>query len=715
MSRKKPDGAMKIAMQSILSDLEFPISSTNSHNINPQDRNKNISKTGPAKQAIGREELIKSIVEKNDAEKMSRDAEQNALDYEHRTEGSRNSIPAKTPKEVQKSTRRSQIEGVRQIRGSIVWFNKEKGYGFILPPEGKSIFVHKSGFLSNDHLKLGDHGGEKVVMDIAQGQKGPKAVNVKIISTNKLIVIKTVYDHDPETYDPETYGPKTPKGTNPKEGTSTKTPKLEYDLWDVKSFPKIGIAEKTCFNPALLESVKRGYLSQDYTTKNQEQVYSGKKGETDLCVGLDFGTSYTKVIIMEQGTRKAYAVPFMTGTKNPYLLPSYVYLHEGKFNITGHSEKLISDLKLPLIEGEYKEQHILHATAFLALVIRQTRQWFLKCNAKNFEGFEFNWFYRMGIPASNMHNEKLVSNFSNILTSAVKNSLLPNDTITEEHLNKSIHSANDDSLSGDLATQDEHSSIAIIPEISAQLHGFAQSNRWDRNRPKFMLVDIGGGTVDAAIVNITNPNRRSLQYNILKTIVVPVGAKVLHRTRLKWIGHSLQPAKVKNEFANYFKDSNSSSLIESRILDKVSDYLMHASFPSDFDLDKLFYKQYYKHLGEDLVRPVRKSIDVAPEQWKSLQFIICGGGSLLDIYCNYSSDINKNQNSNLNLDVVPTDRPDNLIAEELSEEKEYHRLSVAFGLSHLDIGKFIDPANLEPYEPPTYNGFDDNFISKDMI
>ena len=87
---------------------------------------------------------------------------------------------------------------------------------------------------------------------------------------------------------------------------------------------------------------------------------------------------------------------------------------------------------------------------------------------------------------------------------------------------------------------------------------------------------------------------------------------------------------------------------------------------------------------------------------------------MLDIYRNYFRDVNKNQSSNLNLDVKKIDFPDNLIAEELPE-KEYHRLSVAFGLSHLDIGKFIDPANLETYEPPTYNGFDDNFISKDMI
>ena len=707
MSRKKPDGAMKIAMQSILRDLEFSTPSTNSNNINPQDGEKDTSKSDSSKKATGREELIKNIVEKNKIERKSRAAEQNTLDYEQQKGGLRNKIPVKFSKVGQKSIRKSQAEGVHQIEGTIVSFNKEKGYGFVLPPEGKAIFVHQSGFVDNDHLKLGGHGGEKVMMDITKGQKGPEAVNVKVLDTNHLTVTKTVYN-------PDTYGPRTPKKTILKEKISTKNPKLEYDLWDIKSYPNIEIAKNTRINPVLLESVSRGILSQDYTNKHQDQIYNGEKGETDLCVGLDFGTSYTKVIIMEQGTRQAYAVPFMTGAENPYLLPSYVYLHEGIFNITGRIGKLISDLKLPLIEGKYKKQHILYATAFLALVIRQTRQWFLQFNAKDFEGFEFNWFYQMGIPASNMRDEKLVSNFSDILTSAVKLSLSPSATITEEDLLKSIHPTNSNSLPGGLKSRAEHGSVTTIPEISAQLHGFAQSNRWDRNRPKFMLVDIGGGTVDAAIVNITNPNRRSFQYNVLKTIVVPLGAKVLHRTRLEWISHSAQFASVKNEIVNYFEGSNGINLIESRILDKVIDYLMYANFPQDFDLDKIFYKKYYKHLGEDLVRPVRSFIDVAPEQWKSLQFIICGGGSLLDIYRNYACDVNKNQSSNLNLDVVQTDLPDNLIAEELPT-REYHRLSVAFGLSHLDIGTYVDPANLVPYEAPTSHSSEDSFISKDMM
>ncbi len=58
-------------------------------------------------------------------------------------------------------------------QGTVKWYNRTKGYGFIERESGDDLFVHKSNI---DGL-LRD--GDKVEFEIGEGQKGPNAVNVK--------------------------------------------------------------------------------------------------------------------------------------------------------------------------------------------------------------------------------------------------------------------------------------------------------------------------------------------------------------------------------------------------------------------------------------------------------------------------------------------------------------------------------------------------------
>jgi cold shock protein len=64
-------------------------------------------------------------------------------------------------------------------KGTVKWFNREKGYGFITPEEGKDVFVHYTGIAGEGFRNLEE--GQIVEFEITQGQKGPQAQNVRVV------------------------------------------------------------------------------------------------------------------------------------------------------------------------------------------------------------------------------------------------------------------------------------------------------------------------------------------------------------------------------------------------------------------------------------------------------------------------------------------------------------------------------------------------------
>jgi CspA family cold shock protein len=64
-----------------------------------------------------------------------------------------------------------------QVEGTVKWFNDEKGFGFIEQEGGSDVFVHFSAINGSGGRKT-LHEGQKVTMEVTQGQKGPQAENV---------------------------------------------------------------------------------------------------------------------------------------------------------------------------------------------------------------------------------------------------------------------------------------------------------------------------------------------------------------------------------------------------------------------------------------------------------------------------------------------------------------------------------------------------------
>ncbi|MBE5318608.1 cold shock domain-containing protein [Pedobacter sp. MR2016-19] len=61
------------------------------------------------------------------------------------------------------------------MQGTVKFYNESKGFGFIVTEDGDEVFVHVTGLID----KISQN--NRVEFEIAQGKKGPNAVNVKLI------------------------------------------------------------------------------------------------------------------------------------------------------------------------------------------------------------------------------------------------------------------------------------------------------------------------------------------------------------------------------------------------------------------------------------------------------------------------------------------------------------------------------------------------------
>ncbi len=65
--------------------------------------------------------------------------------------------------------------------GTVKWFNAEKGFGFITPPDDADgdVFVHYSEIQTGGFKTLDEN--QRVQFEIGQGAKGPQATGVTVV------------------------------------------------------------------------------------------------------------------------------------------------------------------------------------------------------------------------------------------------------------------------------------------------------------------------------------------------------------------------------------------------------------------------------------------------------------------------------------------------------------------------------------------------------
>ena len=61
-------------------------------------------------------------------------------------------------------------------KGTVKWFNNQKGYGFISDEAGNDVFVHYTALSMDGYKTLNE--GQEVEFELVEGPKGAQALNV---------------------------------------------------------------------------------------------------------------------------------------------------------------------------------------------------------------------------------------------------------------------------------------------------------------------------------------------------------------------------------------------------------------------------------------------------------------------------------------------------------------------------------------------------------
>jgi len=64
-------------------------------------------------------------------------------------------------------------------KGTVKWFNNDKGFGFIEREKGGDVFVHFKAITAEGYKSLSE--GQRVEFTVTQGQKGLQAEDVKVV------------------------------------------------------------------------------------------------------------------------------------------------------------------------------------------------------------------------------------------------------------------------------------------------------------------------------------------------------------------------------------------------------------------------------------------------------------------------------------------------------------------------------------------------------
>ena len=459
----------------------------------------------------------------------------------------------------------------------------------------------------------------------------------------------------------------------------TRLPPLPpFEFW---AFPGEAVVRES--PPRVISDADRSqfeaHLQADVTSSD------GAGEELLVIVGLDFGTSSTKVIVrlpIEPG-EPTIAIPAPAPCRSgddPYLWQTVLWMQgDGVFAPWPEpGADVLGALKQGLIQGltetampapGIRKVNRIHAsTAYLAFVIRYVKGWLGANRADYFRGRSPVWFVNVGIPTASYDDLHIFESYRRIAAAALQ--LAKFDTpVTLETVDLFL----DDPHVVQAASSDnaaEALGVAVFPEAAAEMTGFAKSSR---NAPGlYLLVDVGAMTLDACMFRLNQYESGTNRYAFMAADVRPLGVDAFH-----WF---LAEGKTESGFVEQCR----------RTLKSV-------------------------------VWETKRARDPRAEAWKignDVPVFLAGGGAANRLHqdvVDYVGTWLKREVRNdgiRRLDLpVPSaiDLPERLA--------DFGRMAVAWGLSYLptEIGRIDAMRDIEDIVPRAIVDSSDRFVSKDHV
>tara|TARA_A100001015_G_C15037730_1_gene737420 strand:- start:1998 stop:3470 length:1473 start_codon:yes stop_codon:yes gene_type:complete len=477
---------------------------------------------------------------------------------------------------------------------------------------------------------------------------------------------------------------------------------------------KVSELDRKAGIPPITKEIKQNTkdLIEKWNNENDKIIYEGE--ETVVCIGFDFGTSSTKVIVRtpyENNKSSAFPVPEeFQMDDHPHLWKTLVYFNEknSEFSLFPQEGfKELTDIKTILMDNQknnlvsviskkIKQNFTIKevTTAYFALLFRIIKGWtvseafrpenVLSSNSllKSISKWFFNetqndnmvqsitnpmWTLNVGFPAKNLET-KLKETFDKIVKKAWALSFSNKKITSENILGFKINIEDKEKFS-----KDYKCSITVLPEVVAESIGFMKTDKADHSQ--YLMIDVGASTLDICFFDYNNLGKNNEdQYTIDKTNVVLLGAQI-------------------GSWSSELKEFNKTDLIDAINISIVK--VVNATkfaFP-------LTSNPRYKIWGTE-----------------KLPVILGGGG----INSKLHKDAFEKLNKVLSINLIPKgiefkyfEKPKEV--KTLINDK-FYRLSVAWGLSFPDVeftGYFL-PKD-QTHNRPKIKHFADNFIGKDQV
>lgn len=417
---------------------------------------------------------------------------------------------------------------------------------------------------------------------------------------------------------------------------------------------------------------------------------------TVVVVGLDFGTALTKVVVRTPYVAggKAFPIPLDSGQgrDDRFLLRSVLYQHgrelsllrrDGSTRLARIKTKLMREARGGADEnaGAAPLPHVA-ATAYLALVLRRVRGWFLREQSAAFGAHPLEWNLNVGLPAAGYEDDSLRRCYLTVARAAwllsTRSLAVTVDSagqaLEDVRSEDRIREADGAYHTNAIWLPPELRDLGIYPEVAASVVSFVRSPM--RETGLHFLMDVGAGTLDVCGFVLHDDGADHIHVP-LGAVVEMLGTNTLQESRVHAIGGAAEALDPAEAIPDRFLDSIARS-------SAVRDAVEKADVAHSASSRRLLHR---------VVWAARKRRDPNSSKWRSeLPLFVTGGGSSLTVFNIAIADearwIRTQIEGSRGFRETELPRPASSDVEPDFPYAIFHRLAVAWGLSYPqdDIG-----------------------------